>query len=138
LQARRGSGRCGGEADVDIAAGSKATGSAARAPSAATSQETCRLAHGQLGAPPLMRPAGPDDRWRPDAGLRGEWALPRALATLQRWAAVGPRDLGRRVFSSRAAAARSRRRRRVTACAWSFSRLCRSRSPPGSPQVDQR
>jgi hypothetical protein len=96
------------------------------------------FAHGQLGAPPLMRAAGPDDRWRPDAGLRGEWALPRALATLQRWAAVGPLDLGRRVFSSRAAAARSRRRRRVTACAWSFSRLCRSRSPPGSPQVDQR
>ena len=39
-----------------------------------------------------------------------------------------PRDLGRRVFSSRAAAARSRRRHRVTACRWSFSRLCRSRA----------
>ena len=49
------------------------------------------FAHGQLGAPPLMRPAGPDDRRRPDAGLRGKWALPRALATLQRWAAVGLR-----------------------------------------------
>ena len=95
------------------------------------------FAHGQLGAPPLMRPAGPDDRWRPDAGLRGERALPRALANAPAMGRLGTLDLGRRVFSSRAAAARSRRRGRVTACARSFSRLCRSRSPPGSPQVDQ-
>ena len=68
----------------------------------------------------------------------GNGPFPAQLRTLQRWAAVGPLDLGRRVFSSRAAVARSRGRRRVAACAWSFSRLCRSRSPPGSPQVDQR
>jgi hypothetical protein len=73
---------------------------------AARADEVLRLNIEDLDVAGKPRPHAIEGRRH--AGFRGEWALPRALATLQRWATGGPLALGRRVFSSRAAAARSR------------------------------